>query len=121
MRQEASSLRRLAENTGLISPDYAAAASIDGASEGYTVRRTILPLFSSTLVFLGLIAILLVAQWSFPLIDILTGGEGSTMTVIPATFPVDHTEQHQMTARKKGSSHSDALLLPTSSCSRSPQ
>ncbi|WP_403021692.1 carbohydrate ABC transporter permease [Salinibacterium sp. GXW1014] len=62
-----------AGHTG-ISPDYAAAASVDGATESYTVRRVILPLLSPTLVFLGLMSILLVAQWSFPLIDILTGG-----------------------------------------------
>lgn len=57
-----------------IDSDYSAAAATDGASTLYTIRRIILPLLSPTLVFLGLMAILLVAQWSFPLIDILTGG-----------------------------------------------
>lgn len=57
-----------------IDSDYAAAASTDGASKFFTLRHITLPLLSPTLVFLGLMAILLVAQWSFPLIDILTGG-----------------------------------------------
>lgn len=57
-----------------IGPEYAEAAAMDGASNREIVVRVLLPLLSPTLVFLGLMSILLVAQWSFPLIDLLTGG-----------------------------------------------
>lgn len=57
-----------------IGPEYAEAAAMDGASERQITLRVLLPLLSPTLVFLGLMSILLVAQWSFPLIDLLTGG-----------------------------------------------
>ncbi|WP_166869389.1 carbohydrate ABC transporter permease [Salinibacterium sp. ZJ70] len=60
---------------------YADAASVDGASERRITWSIIVPLLSPTLAFLGLMAVLLVAQWSFPLIDLLTGGgPGSSST-----------------------------------------
>ncbi|MFL4472881.1 carbohydrate ABC transporter permease [Paeniglutamicibacter sp. MACA_103] len=64
-----------------IDPLYSEAASIDGASERRITWTIVLPLLSPTLAFLGLMAVLLVAQWSFPLIDLLTqGGPGSSST-----------------------------------------
>jgi len=57
-----------------IDPDYAHAASLDGASPGQITRRITLPLLSPTLVFLGLMTILLSAQWTYPVIDVLTQG-----------------------------------------------
>lgn len=66
-----------------ISPDYAEAASTDGATPGQITRRISLPLLSPTLVFLALMTILLVAQWSYPVIDTLTkGGPSSSSTNI---------------------------------------
>lgn len=57
-----------------INPDYAHAAALDGAKPGYITRTIVLPLLSPTLVFLGLMTILLSAQWTYPVIDILTQG-----------------------------------------------
>lgn len=57
-----------------ISPDYAQAASLDGASMGTITRRITLPLLSPTLIFLVLMTILLAAQWTYPIIDLLTQG-----------------------------------------------
>ena len=66
-----------------IGPEYSDAAAMDGATTRQIMGRVILPLLSPTLVFLGLMAILLVAQWSFPLIDLLTqGGPSGTSTNI---------------------------------------
>ncbi|WP_314037330.1 sugar ABC transporter permease [Dietzia sp. CH92] len=66
-----------------IGPEYADAAAMDGANSRQIIGRVILPLLSPTLVFLGLMAVLLVAQWSFPLIDLLTqGGPSGTSTNI---------------------------------------
>ncbi|MCW0191102.1 MAG: sugar ABC transporter permease [Rhodococcus sp.] len=45
-----------------INPDYASAASLDGASEATITRKITLPLLSPTLVFLALMTILLGAQ-----------------------------------------------------------
>lgn len=60
-----------------INPDYAAAASLDGASPWQIIRKITVPLLSPSLVFLALMTILLSAQWSYPVIDILTqGGPG---------------------------------------------
>lgn len=64
-----------------IDPSYAEAAAVDGAGERRITWSITLPLLSPTLAFLGLMAVLLVAQWSFPLIDLLTGGgPGSSST-----------------------------------------
>ncbi|WP_206305880.1 sugar ABC transporter permease [Streptomyces sp. RFCAC02] len=61
-----------------IGPDYAAAASTDGATAWQTTRWITLPLLSPTLVFLALMTLLLSAQWTFPVIDVLTqGGPGN--------------------------------------------
>lgn len=66
-----------------ISPDYAAAASVDGATDRHVTRRITLPLLSPTLVFLALMTILLTAQWTYPIIDVLTqGGPGTSSTNI---------------------------------------
>jgi len=66
-----------------ISPDYADAAATDGASNAQIIRRISLPLLSPTLVFLALMTVLLVAQWSYPVIDTLTkGGPSSSSTNI---------------------------------------
>lgn len=69
-----------AGHTGIDSA-YAEAAAVDGAGERRITWTITLPLLSPTLAFLGLMAVLLVAQWSFPLIDLLTGGgPGSSST-----------------------------------------
>ncbi|MFJ4029046.1 carbohydrate ABC transporter permease [Paenarthrobacter sp. NPDC089989] len=66
-----------------ISPDYAAAASIDGASTRQITWRIVIPLLSPSLVFLGLMTILLSAQWTYPIIDLVTqGGPGNSSTNI---------------------------------------
>ena len=57
-----------------INPDYASAAALDGASPATITRKITLPLLSPTLVFLGLMTILLGAQWAYPIIDIVTQG-----------------------------------------------
>lgn len=63
-----------------INPDYAHAASVDGAGGGTILRRITLPLLSPTIVFLVLMTILLSAQWTYPMIDILTQGGPSDST-----------------------------------------
>lgn len=64
-----------------ISPEYAQAASLEGASGWRILWRITMPLLSPTLVFLSLMTILLSAQWSFPIIDLLTqGGPGDSTT-----------------------------------------
>lgn len=66
-----------------INPDYASAASLDGASRATITRRIVLPLLSPTLVFLALMTVLLSAQWTYPVIDVLTQGgpSGSTTNI----------------------------------------
>jgi len=63
-----------------INPDYAHAASVDGAHGWTILRRITLPLLSPTIVFLLLMTILLAAQWTYPMIDILTQGGPSDST-----------------------------------------
>ena len=63
-----------------ISPDYAQAASLDGASERTITRRITLPLLSPTIVFIALMTILLSAQWTYPAIDLLTQGGPTNST-----------------------------------------
>ena len=66
-----------------ISPDYAHAASTDGAKPRQITWRITLPLLSPSLVFLALMTILLSAQWTFPIIDLVTqGGPGDSSTNI---------------------------------------
>jgi len=66
-----------------ISPDYGHAAALDGAGPSTITRRITLPLLSPTLVFLALMTILLSAQWTYPVIDVLTQGgpSGSTTNI----------------------------------------
>ncbi|GAA1279283.1 carbohydrate ABC transporter permease [Streptomyces aureus] len=66
-----------------ISPEYAAAAQVDGASRWQILRWVTLPLLSPTIAFLVLMTVLLSAQWTFPLVDTLTQGgpSGATTTV----------------------------------------
>jgi multiple sugar transport system permease protein len=63
-----------------ISPEYGQAAGLDGAGAMTVVRKITLPLLSPTLVFLGLMTLLLAAQWTYPIIDILTKGGPSNGT-----------------------------------------
>jgi multiple sugar transport system permease protein len=63
-----------------ISPDYAQAASLDGAGLARVTRTITMPLLSPTIVFLGLMTILLTAQWTYPIIDLLTQGGPSNST-----------------------------------------
>ncbi|GGO66109.1 glycerol-3-phosphate ABC transporter permease [Microbacterium nanhaiense] len=63
-----------------ISPEYAQAAGLDGAGPLTVIRRITLPLLSPTLVFLGLMTVLLAAQWTYPMIDVLTKGGPSNST-----------------------------------------
>jgi multiple sugar transport system permease protein len=66
-----------------INGDYHSAAELDGASSFQSTRWITLPLLSPTLLFLALMTVLLSAQWTFPLIDILTQGgpDNTTMNV----------------------------------------
>lgn len=63
-----------------IDSEYAAAAALDGATRWQTTRWITVPLLSPTLSFLLLMTLLLAAQWSFPLVDALTGGGPSDAT-----------------------------------------
>ncbi|WP_219419824.1 carbohydrate ABC transporter permease [Pseudonocardia nigra] len=63
-----------------IDAEYSAAAALDGATRWQTTRWITLPLLSPTCAFLVLMTVLLAAQWSFPLIDTLTGGGPSGAT-----------------------------------------
>jgi len=66
-----------------ISPDYEHAAGVDGAKRRQILWRITIPLLSPTLVFLGLMTILLSAQWTFPVIDLITqGGPSGSSTNI---------------------------------------
>ena len=66
-----------------ISPDYAQAAALDGAGLGAITRKILWPMLSPTIVFLALMTILLAAQWTYPIIDLLTQGgpTGSTTNI----------------------------------------
>ena len=50
------------------------AASIDGANYWQTVRSIILPLLSPTVLLMVMLSVLLVSQWSFAYINVLTQG-----------------------------------------------
>ena len=63
-----------------ISSDYAQAASLDGAGAGTILRRITMPLLSPTIVFVALMTILLSAQWTYPIIDMLTQGGPTNST-----------------------------------------
>ncbi len=51
-----------------------AAAQVDGASRWQTTWRITIPLLSPTIMFMMLLTVLLSAQWTFPLINVLTQG-----------------------------------------------
>lgn len=59
------------------------AARIDGATRWQTIRHVTLPLLSPTIMFMVLLTVLLSAQWTFPLINVLTQGDplGTTTNV----------------------------------------
>jgi multiple sugar transport system permease protein len=57
-----------------VNQDVIDAARIDGASRWQVIRHVILPLLSPTTMFMVLLTLLLSAQWTFPLINVLTGG-----------------------------------------------
>ncbi len=63
-----------------ISPEYGQAASLDGAGSAAITRKITLPLLSPTIVFLALMTILLAAQWTYPIIDLLTQGGPTNST-----------------------------------------
>ncbi|RZU66093.1 carbohydrate ABC transporter membrane protein 1 (CUT1 family) [Microterricola gilva] len=66
-----------------INPDYSAAAALDGASTRQITWKIIVPLLSPSLVFMGLMTVLLSAQWTYPIIDIVTqGGPSGSSTNI---------------------------------------
>lgn len=50
------------------------AARIDGATRWQTIRHVTLPLLSPTTMFMVLLTLLLSAQWTFPLVNVLTQG-----------------------------------------------
>ena len=66
-----------------VSQDYLDAASVDGASGWQTARSITLPLLSPTITFVVLLTVLLSGQWTFPMINVLTGGGpvGSTASI----------------------------------------
>jgi multiple sugar transport system permease protein len=57
-----------------INRDYVEAAQLDGASRTQVVRHITLPLLSPTILFMVLLTVIHSAQWTFPLINVLTGG-----------------------------------------------
>lgn len=57
-----------------ISKDYTEAAALDGAGRWRIIRDITLPLLSPTIMFTLLLTVLLSAQWTFPLINVLTQG-----------------------------------------------
>jgi len=57
-----------------INQEYTDAASIDGATRWETIRYITLPLLSPTILFMLMLSVLFSAQWTFPLINVLTNG-----------------------------------------------
>ncbi len=53
---------------------YVEAAQLDGATRFQVVRHVILPIISPTVLFMGMLSVLLSAQWSFAYINVLTQG-----------------------------------------------
>jgi multiple sugar transport system permease protein len=66
-----------------INQDYLDAAGVDGASGWQIARYITLPLLSPTVTFVVLLTVLLSGQWTFPMINVLTGGGpvGSTASI----------------------------------------
>lgn len=57
-----------------LDPDVQDAARMDGATRWQTIRHVTLPLLSPTTMFMVLLTMLLSAQWTFPLVNVLTQG-----------------------------------------------
>lgn len=57
-----------------LNADVQDAARIDGATRWQTIRYVTLPLLSPTTMFMVLLTLLLSAQWTFPLVNVLTQG-----------------------------------------------
>src|SRR5262249_42637562 len=66
-----------------VSQHYLDPASVDGASGWQLARYITLPLLSPTITFVVLLTVLLSGQWTFPMINVLTGGGpvGSTESI----------------------------------------
>ncbi|MBM9468869.1 carbohydrate ABC transporter permease [Nakamurella leprariae] len=66
-----------------IDGEYDQAAALDGASRWRILRTITLPLLSPTVLFMTLMTVLLSAQWTFALLDLLTQGgpSGTTMNI----------------------------------------
>jgi multiple sugar transport system permease protein len=64
-----------------IDGEYDQAAALDGASRWRIIRTITLPLLSPTVLFMTLMTVLLSAQWTFALLDLLTQGGPSGSTV----------------------------------------
>ncbi|MEO1439839.1 MAG: sugar ABC transporter permease [Chloroflexota bacterium] len=54
--------------------EYLEAAAIDGANQRQIIQRIMLPLLSPTILFMVMLSILLVSQWTFAYINVLTEG-----------------------------------------------
>jgi len=57
-----------------VSRDYLEAAAIDGATRWQSIRYVVIPLMSPTIMFMALLTVTLSAQWTFPLINVITQG-----------------------------------------------
>jgi multiple sugar transport system permease protein len=57
-----------------INREYVEAAQLDGATGWQIARYITLPLLSPTVLFMLLLTVIHSAQWTFPLINVLTGG-----------------------------------------------
>ena len=57
-----------------VSRDYLEAAEVDGASRWQVTWHITLPLLSPTILFMVLLTVLLSALWTFPIVNVLTGG-----------------------------------------------
>jgi len=57
-----------------INREYVEAAQLDGASAWQVARFVTIPLLSPTILFMVLLTVIHSAQWTFPLINVLTAG-----------------------------------------------
>ncbi|MEO0564774.1 MAG: sugar ABC transporter permease, partial [Chloroflexota bacterium] len=57
-----------------INREYLEAAAIDGANQRQIIQRIMIPLLSPTILFMIMLSILLVSQWTFAYINVLTEG-----------------------------------------------
>lgn len=66
-----------------VSQSYLEAARVDGATRWQVARHITLPLLSPTILFMVLLTVIHSAQWTFPIINVLTqGGPRNTSTNI---------------------------------------